>query len=254
MLRAVYFDLDDTLADAAPAWQSSLAAAFARLRQRHPHLSEATVRAAWQAVLAELIPPLEGGQLTMAQVRDARFARLLAALGVPDPAFARTLDLCLGERFLADVRLVPGADAVLTALRPRYHLGIITNGADDAHPDSQRTKAAHLGLLERVASFLASDTAGARKPDPRIFRLALARDGIPPSAAVYVGDAIANDVVGANRAGMLSVLLWRAPQPPPPLAGEERPRATLTALADLPALLARLDEHGALDAPPTAGA
>jgi len=52
-----------------------------------------------------------------------------------------------------------------------------------------------------------SAVVGVEKPDPRIFRLALAQAGVPPSAAVYVGDLYSVDVVGARRAGLDAVLL-----------------------------------------------
>lgn len=44
--------------------------------------------------------------------------------------------------------------------------------------------------------------AGAAKPDPRIFQLALARLGVAPSDALYVGDDAEDDIAGATAAGL----------------------------------------------------
>jgi len=48
---------------------------------------------------------------------------------------------------------------------------------------------------------------GIEKPDPQIFALALARMGIAPDDALYVGDLYEVDVVGARAAGLDVVLL-----------------------------------------------
>lgn len=240
MIRAVFFDLDDTLCDAATAFQAGRAAAFARLCARHPALTNHEVERAWAGVRETLFRELDAGRLTMAEVRLRRFRATLRALGIADDAFADQLDLLLGTTQLAHLALFPDA-TVLDVLRGGPHVGIITNGAGDAHPDSQRSKAAHLGLLDRVDSFWVSDEMGYRKPDPRAFQPALNAVGLAPAGCLYVGDAPASDIVGANRAGLRSVLVWRAPSEPPPGAGDERPAAIVHTLSELPALIARID-------------
>jgi putative hydrolase of the HAD superfamily len=73
-----------------------------------------------------------------------------------------------------------------------------------------------LGLAGRFETVVTSAEAGAPKPDPRIFRLALERLRVPPERALHIGDSEA-DEEGARAAGMAF-----APAP----------------LADLPARLA----------------
>jgi FMN phosphatase YigB (HAD superfamily) len=58
-----------------------------------------------------------------------------------------------------------------------------------------------LGLANRFAAVVTSAEAGAPKPDPRIFELALERMGVSPERALHVGDSEA-DEVGARAAGM----------------------------------------------------
>lgn len=239
MIKAIFFDLDDTLCDSAPAFAGALNDALATLLAHYPTLREPEVRAAWQAADTLLARRLEAGLLSMAHMRGERFPRTLASLGIRDEALAGALDLQLGTSYLARLRAYDDTN-VLDALRPARHVGILTNGAADSHPDSQRSKAEHLGFLARTDSFTASDTVGFRKPRPEIFQHTLALAAVQPNEAVYVGDSIPNDVVGANRAGMWSVLLWRSREPIPQLSGGAEPRATIRTLAELPGVLERL--------------
>ena len=97
-------------------------------------------------------------------------------------------------------------DAVEAAV-PRVRLGVITNG----EADFQRSKLELLGILERFDHVVASGEVGVVKPDAEIFHVALARFAAdaPVSAAVYVGDRLATDAIGAARAGLIGVWLNR---------------------------------------------
>jgi HAD superfamily hydrolase (TIGR01509 family) len=213
VIGAVFFDLDDTLCAAAPAFAAGRRAAFAAALASRPTLTASALDDAWRRAHADLLPKLEAGALTMAEVRRLRFRRTLAAAGAPDDALADRLDALLGETQLAHLRRFDDT-AALDALRKRgVFVGIITNGADDTHADSQRTKAAQLGLLDAVDGFWASDSMGRRKPDPRAFAPALAAAGYPVERCLYVGDSLANDIAGANAAGLRSVLLLRDADP-----------------------------------------
>jgi HAD superfamily hydrolase (TIGR01662 family) len=216
VIGAVFFDLDDTLCAAAPAFAAGRRAAFAAALANRPRLTASALDNAWRRAHAELLPQLEVGALSMAEVRGLRFRRTLAVAGLPDDALADRLDALLGETQLAHLRRFDDT-AALDALRERgVFVGIITNGADDTHADSQRTKAARLGLLDAVDGFWASDTTGYRKPDPRAFAAALAAAGSPADRCLYVGDSLANDIAGANAAGLRSVLLLRGADPAAP--------------------------------------
>jgi putative hydrolase of the HAD superfamily len=209
--RAVFFDLDDTLCDAAPAFAAGRRAAFERALTVAPGLSSEALQQAWAAAHAELMPQLEAGTLQMAEVRTLRFRRTLAIVGANDPdgALADQLDALLGETQLAHLRRFDDV-AALDALRERsVFVGVITNGADDAHSDSQRTKVERLGLLALLDGCWISDATGYRKPDPRAFAPALAAAGCAPADCIYVGDTLATDIAAANAAGLRSVLLRR---------------------------------------------
>lgn len=58
------------------------------------------------------------------------------------------------------------------------------------------------GIAEYMECIVMSSSAGFRKPDPRIFEIALLKLGVSPSETCYVGDTISRDVLGARNAGM----------------------------------------------------
>lgn len=66
-----------------------------------------------------------------------------------------------------------------------------------------------IGLLGLVDEVITSAEVGASKPDPRIFRAALAAVQCEPGEALHVGDALEADVEGAASAGIQAVLLAR---------------------------------------------
>lgn len=91
-----------------------------------------------------------------------------------------------------EYEFLPGALDTVEALRARgLVLAVVANW--------------DISLVERLAPLglpvVTSAEAGAAKPDPRIFALALERLAVPPGRALHVGDSDA-DAEGARRIGM----------------------------------------------------
>lgn len=66
---------------------------------------------------------------------------------------------------------------------------------------------AHEGMLELLPVRVYSSDIGYRKPGEKIFQHALKRMGLAAGETLFVGDTPPADVVGANRAGLVSVLI-----------------------------------------------
>ncbi|MBM4402162.1 MAG: HAD-IA family hydrolase [Candidatus Cloacimonetes bacterium] len=64
-------------------------------------------------------------------------------------------------------------------------------------------------LIPLVDTIVISSEVGVEKPDKEIFVIALEEAGIAPKEAIYVGDSLYSDVMGAENAGMIPVLLDR---------------------------------------------
>ena len=103
--------------------------------------------------------------------------------------------------------LAPFDDVVpaLELLRSRgLTLGLISNMNRNGNE-----LAGGLGLASHLDFAVTSLQVRAEKPDPAIFRAALAKAGVEPPEAVHVGDQLTSDVEGARRAGISPVLLDR---------------------------------------------
>jgi putative hydrolase of the HAD superfamily len=208
MTKAVFFDAGHTLIYAHPDLGTVYAEATASLGVQLPPESFAEVfvpvfkeatrnysqtsaasdaqdYAMWRDItrrIYERLPALEAIEF------DAWFEILYRRFG--DPAV---------WRFYDDV------ETVLTDLRGRgLKIGIISNW-------DSRLKAISDGLgLTRLVDFLViSAEAGVRKPDPRIFRMALDKACVRPEEAIHVGDLPEEDAEGARRAGVRPVLIDR---------------------------------------------
>jgi putative hydrolase of the HAD superfamily len=100
-------------------------------------------------------------------------------------------------------RVAPGVPAALDRLRAAgLRLAVVSNADGTLARTFER-----LGLRDRVDVLLDSAVVGVEKPDPRIFREAVARSGADPGSTVHVGDFFHIDVVGARAAGLRAVLV-----------------------------------------------
>jgi putative hydrolase of the HAD superfamily len=146
---------------------------------------------------------------SLAELRNRCAAVLHDALGVPALPIATAR-----EAMLAAIRFEPYDDAApaLRGLRERGLRIVVASNWDCSLPDVL----ARAGLGPLLDGVVSSAAAGARKPDPRLFRAALQLAGCAPDEAVHAGDSLANDVAGARGAGLRAVLVDRSGRADPP--------------------------------------
>ncbi len=210
-LRAVLFDLDDTLFDHDRATECALAV----LRAEEPALtcwSAAELSARHRAVLEAMHADVLAGRASIETARAERFRRLLEdAMGAAAPIGQPT---ALAERYRQAYESawqpVAGATALLSAIRAAgLRIAVVTNNLIV----EQTLKLRRCALDVFVDALVTSEDAGAAKPDARIFEAALDRLGLTPAQAVMVGDAWSTDIEGALAAGIRPV--WFNPQAAP---------------------------------------
>jgi len=92
----------------------------------------------------------------------------------------------------------------------------------------------HEKLLERFPVRVYSSDVGYMKPHRRIFEAALEQMCVPAEQTVFVGDRVDNDVRGAARLGMKTILMVRNGHVP---RGRVRPDYIVRTLSEVPTVL-----------------
>lgn len=239
----VFFDLGSTLiwftGDPEQASQAALRAAEEHLRSAGVDLPQdfapryrayATERQRWRDQHAVEVP-------APALLRDALANMDVAA---PAPAQIRQTLNAMYAQWQRFWQVEDDAQAAILALHQRgIRTAIISNAGYDEDVQMLVDQA---GLRPLMAFILSSAACGYRKPHPAIFELALQRMQIPAGEAMMVGDLLETDVLGANRMGIRSVWLTRRSRSPRSSApaADRTPAHTISALAELPPLIARL--------------
>jgi putative hydrolase of the HAD superfamily len=153
------------------------------------------VERAFHAEVAHYRPHAHEGRdaASLAALRRDCVEVFLGELGDP-LGTAEFVDAFMGSLVF---ELVPGAVAALRTLRRRdLRLGVVANWDYDLPAHLER-----LGLHGMFDTVVTSARAGAAKPDPAIFELALRELGVRPERALHVGDEPV-DEEGARAAGL----------------------------------------------------
>ena len=196
-VRAVIFDLDDTITDFLTAADAAFVRAFADTAEEHG-VSVDDLHQRYMELFEEFYTLHLEGHVNLEEFRVYRFSRAFELVGLPlDDRF---LDLTVDfqDHYDQELETFPGACQVLRELDVRYPLGLITNGPTDA----QWRKIEKFHLAEVFEVILVSGQLGIAKPDPRIFDVALEGLRVAPEETIMVGNSLQHDHQGAMNAGI----------------------------------------------------
>lgn len=233
MIKAIFFDLDDTLLWDQKSIKEAFAATCKAAEERYgieAEKFETAVREAARNLYSSYetyeftkmigINPFEGlwgnflddqddfkkmKEIVPVYRKDA-WTMGLKAMDIDDPDLGSEL----GERFPQERRKKPfvydDTFATLEALKGKYQLLLLTNGS----PDLQNTKLEITPeLVPYFDKIVISGDFGRGKPDPALFEHALSLLSLKKEEAIMVGDNLMTDILGANRAGIKSVWVNR---------------------------------------------
>jgi putative hydrolase of the HAD superfamily len=206
MVKAVLFDLDDTLFDHEGCARDALEAVRAS-HECFRAIPFADLERAHARLLEQLHQDVMLGRTPLEDARRTRFRRLFQSAGAEagDDVVERAAAM-YRDRYKAARREVPGAAALLSRVHARSRVGIVSNNL----LDEQQEKLRLCALDAFVDVVVVSEEAGVSKPDPAIFRIALARLECEPHEAVMVGDSWSADIAGAQSAGIRPI--WFNPR------------------------------------------
>lgn len=217
--QAVLFDLDGTMYDWRRCWEWSTRQTIAEHLGRF-HASDDQDLAAAMVTFSHygrtLFAEVDRGRLDILTARRLNYVLTAAACSwdTSEQAIESFLER-YSTLLVATTKPRPDLGPTLRALKEQHGLplGVITNGL----AGEQRRKLTVLAVEAyfEPAAVIVSGEHGYAKPDPRIFRAALAALRVSPEEALYVGDSWESDVVGGLGAGL--DVAWFNPD------GAERP-------------------------------
>ncbi len=241
-LKAILFDLDDTLLDwgnVTQDWLTFENGFLGRVRtfiesQGYSLPFESFADAfrtcnqlAWETGRSSFVAPHMGRLLVEAA----------EAAGIPPGTIDTTACLRAADRGIIEGTVAfPDAARVLGEIRAAgVKTAIVTNASQPMWLRDYEME--YHGLMPYFPDCrLSAADVGYLKPHPAIFETALRCLGVTADEAVFVGDSLSADVVGAQGVGLAAV--WHKPRPGESLLdGLVTPDATVTTLADLPAAL-----------------
>jgi len=207
-IKAVFFDVDDTLYDSTLQAESARRNAIKAMIEAGLDMSEGQAMKSLKAIVKKFGSNYLG-----------HFNELLKEAGQEDGLRIVATGMVAYHNTTL-THLVAFRDTVPTLLSLRNHnykLGVITNGL----AVKQWEKLIRLGVQHFFDSVIISEEVGREKPDPEIFKLAAERIKCKPEEALMIGDRIDRDIAGANRAGMLTAQILRGKQTAPKKPEEE---------------------------------
>jgi putative hydrolase of the HAD superfamily len=195
-IDAVCLDLDDTLFAYAPADEAGLDAAHAVFQARFGDLDRAAFGALHDETRRAWAERLAG--TAASHNRLLFFKHMAERCGVMAPEHVLEAHEAYWGGFCERMEAAPETTALLEKLAARWPLTIISNQVTAV----QLRKLAALDCERFFAHVLTSEETGADKPDPALFREALARLGTAAARTLMVGDQAEGDVRGAHACGL----------------------------------------------------
>jgi len=231
-IKAIIFDLDDTLVVEEASAEAAFVAACKLVHEKcgiAPEDFNLTVRqkarqlwhkspardycvaigvSSWEGLWARFEgddPNLKIMRKWIRGYQRQTWADALAEFGVKDESLAPLLaETFQGHRRRRHI-VYSDVEPVLKELQQSYMLALVSNGA----PDLQREKLEGSKLGPYFDIIVVSGEIGFGKPDPRIFTTVLKRLGVSAEMAVMVGNSLKSDIVGAQQVGLKAVWLNR---------------------------------------------
>jgi len=191
LIRAIVFDLDNTLTDFMKMKSAAIEAAI-------DGMIDAGLKMPREALRPRIDAIYQAKGLEYQQVFDEL---LESELGVIDPKIHAS-GIVAYRRVRAAMQLYPHVLLTLIELTKRgIRLGVVS----DAPRAQAWLRVCSLGLQHVFDAVVTFEDTGERKPSPGPFRAVLSRLGVAPEESLMVGDWAERDVVGGRSLGMKTV-------------------------------------------------
>lgn len=201
-IRAVLFDLDDTLWPIVPVILRAESMLFDWLRNHAPAVPARFSMTSLRERRRELMASQPRYTYDLTALRYAGLHEAFTACGEDCAKIEQAMAVFAQAR--NEVTPFEDVATCLPRLANHVRLGSLTNGGADLQT---------IGLAHHFDVSLAAHQIGCAKPDPAIFHTACDVLGLAPAEVAYVGDDLVLDVEGAQRAGLHGIWMNRAGGP-----------------------------------------
>lgn len=194
MLKAVFFDIDDTLYDTSGFAKLARKAALNMMIDAGLPLDSTEAYKLLREIIAQKGSNYDKHFNVLTKTVFGEEKPLLIALGMINYHNVK----------FALLRPFPRTTSTLINLKSKgYRLGVISNGITI----KQWEKLIRLGIHHFFDEVVTSDEIGFEKPHHRIFEVALSRMGCTPEKSIMIGNKFSEDMMGAVNAGMSAILV-----------------------------------------------
>lgn len=190
-MKALIFDLDDTLWPIAPVIVAAEAKLHDWMAQEAPAVVERYSIEDLRLRRQALVETDARFSYDLWALRHTLLAQVFDELGVDVNKADHAMQVFARER--SRVTMFADVMPALNQLRERFVLASISNGFADLQT---------IGLDQHFSVSLAAHQFGCAKPDPRIFLAMLEHLKLEPAECMYIGDDLRIDVQGSQQVGM----------------------------------------------------
>ena len=198
MIKAVLFDIDNTLRDFDTYVQQAMKDGFEAFGLG---VYEDSMYQVFRRINTEMWRGIEQGNLTYEELMETRWNRIFAELGI-------SFDGVVFENYFKDALFesvipVSGAMNALSRLEGNYILCVASNGPYE----QQLNRLKKAGMLHFFSKLFISERIGFSKPSEEFFSYCLkeineerrqnGKSGIIPSEVMMIGDSLDSDMAGA---------------------------------------------------------
>ncbi len=201
-IQHIFFDLDHTLWDFEKNSQETLHQLFYELGLNLQIKSFERFIKKYREINSRYWNLYRQNLVTKEQVRNGRFKDTIDFFKLPN---STELSNQLSQQYISisptKTHLFPNTHQILSKLKQKYSLHIITNGFVEV----QHTKLEKSNLKQYFDVVVCSEETGKKKPHKDVFNLALKNANASPFNSAMVGDNLEADILGAKRIGMKTI-------------------------------------------------
>jgi L-ribulose-5-phosphate 4-epimerase len=236
MIKAILFDLDDTLYDYSRAHTFAIKAAFREL-QKYMTITHAHFLKLYKLAREEIHKELSG--TASAHNRVLYFQRLIEKTeNTVKPDIVLNLYNTYWDTLLENMKLSPGVIEVFDYCQAHdIKIAIVS----DLTTKIQLRKLQKLGISDYVDVLVTSEEAGSEKPHAIMFLLTLNKLRVSPEEALMVGDNTVADIEGANFVGLGTVLLKKGVLARMPKEDYKKPQYSIKKIKELIGIVDKLN-------------